>query len=76
MIEVDYSRLHDADGLEGNVVEADPAGTSGGPVYRITDTQDGFGLELAGFIYEQAQENRFVLARPVDFVGSDGRIRR
>ena len=30
VIEVDYSRLHDADGPEGNVVTADPAGSRRG----------------------------------------------
>ena len=76
VIEVDYSRLHDADGPKGNVVAADPVGSSGGPVYRIRDMLLGHRLELAGFIYEQAQEHRFMLARPADFVLADGTLRR
>jgi len=76
VIEVDYSRLHDADGPEGNVVAVDPAGTSGGAVYRIRETGSGHCLELAGFIYEQAQQLRFMLARPADFVLADGTLRR
>ena len=76
VIEVDYSRLHDADGPKGNVVATDPAGSSGGPVYRIRDMPLGHRLELAGFIYEQAKEHRFMLARPADFVLADGTLRR
>ena len=71
VIEVDFSRLSDADGPEGNVVSTDPAGTSGGPVYHVTD---GPGLEIVGFIYEQSRPNRFVLARHADVVTSDGTI--
>jgi hypothetical protein len=50
VIELDYLRLTDADGPHGNVVSTDPAGTSGGPVCRITGAP---GLEIVGFIYEQ-----------------------
>ena len=71
VIEVDYDRLLDAEGLQGDVVSADPRGTSGGPVYRITDSPD---LEIAGFIYEQSQMNHFVVARHADAVAADGRI--
>jgi hypothetical protein len=71
VVEVDYGRLSDADGREGNIVSADPAGTSGGPVYRITE---GPGLEIVGFIYEQSPSNRFVLARHADAIRSDGSI--
>src|SRR5438093_949098 len=43
VIEVGYQRLTDADGPRGNIVSTDPAGTSGGPVCRITDAP---GLEI------------------------------
>ena len=76
VIEVDYSRLLDADGPSGNVVAVDPAGSSGGPVCRIRDSHSGCRLELAGFIYEHANEHRFILARPADFVLADGTLRR
>jgi hypothetical protein len=74
VIEVDYARLSDADGPPGNVVSADPRGTSGGPVYRITDSAQGPGLEIIGLIYEYSELNRFVLARHADFVRPDGTI--
>ena len=71
VIEVDYLRLTDADGPQGNIVSTDPGGTSGGPVYRITDAP---GLEIVGFIYEQSPSNRFVLARHADAIASDGGV--
>jgi hypothetical protein len=74
MVEVDYSRLFGVDGPEGTIVSADPRGTSGGPVYRVTDNPEGPGLEIAGFIYEQSEQNRFLLARHAGAVRSDGTI--
>jgi hypothetical protein len=74
IVEVDYAKLSDADGPQGNVVSADPRGTSGGPVYRITDSAQGPGLEIIGFIYEQSELNRFVLARHADLIRPDGTI--
>jgi hypothetical protein len=71
VIEVDFSRLSDADGPVGNIVSTDPAGTSGGPVYRVTDSPD---LEIVGFIYEQSQQHQFVLARHAGVITADGMI--
>lgn len=74
VIQVDYSRLADADGPEATVVASDAPGTSGGPVYRIIETPNGAGFEIAGFITEQWPELNFILARHADLVWADGTI--
>jgi hypothetical protein len=75
VVEVNYSRLSDADDPhQGNVVAFDPAGSSGGPVYRIIDMPRGPDLEIVAFIYEQSKDFHFMLARHVEFIRSDGML--
>jgi hypothetical protein len=71
-VEVDYKRLFDADGTEGELVGFDPAGSSGGPVYRIVDTPAGPDIEIVAFVYEQSEGLTFMLGRHADVIRADG----
>ena len=71
---VNYSKLWDADLQEGTISAIDPRGFSGGPVYRIEDAVSPFQFELVGFIYEQNDEYRCALARHADLIRADGTI--
>lgn len=74
VLNVDYSKLWDADMPEGTVSAIQPGGISGGPVYHIDDAASPFRFELVGFIYEQNDEYRCALARNADLIRSDGTI--
>ncbi len=76
VMNVNYSKLYDADALEGTLARIDPRGISGGPVYRIDDWRNPFTFQLVGFIYEQNDFYRCALARHADVIRSDGTIRR
>jgi hypothetical protein len=73
MAEVDYKRLMDADAAM-DIVGFDPAGSSGGPVYRVLETDNGRGIELVAIVYEQSEAFTFMLGRHVDFVTADGQL--
>jgi hypothetical protein len=70
---VDYDRLMDAD-AGGAIVGFDPAGSSGGPVYRVIEGPNGPDIEVVGIVYEQSKLFKFMLGRHVDFVAADGRL--
>jgi hypothetical protein len=62
---------------EGEQINQDWGGQSGGPVYRVIDASAEAGealdrLELVGFIYNRLGD--LVLARPARFVNADGTI--
>ena len=73
-VEVDYKRLFDADGNEGEIVGFDPAGSSGGPVYRIVDTPAGPDLEIVAFVCEQSELFTSMLGRHADIIKADGHL--
>ena len=74
VMNVNYSKLWDADMQEGTISAIDPRGISGGPVYRIQDAISPLRFELVGFIYEQNDEYRCALARHADLIRADGII--
>ena len=51
VVEIDCSRLVDANKSDGSLASMNPAGTSGGPAYRVTMTPAPC-LELIGFVNE------------------------
>ena len=64
-------------GHEGETINTEWAGISGGPVYRVIDAIAGKELlarvEVIGFIYQRWQG--IMLARPSTLVNADGTIR-
>jgi hypothetical protein len=71
LIAIDFARLVDADNLDGPVVSTVPGGMSGGPVYRVDESAEPFGLELVGFI---AEADNVLLARHADLIRADGTV--
>jgi len=64
-------------GHEGETINQNWGGQSGGPVYRVIDANLENAelldrLELVGFIYNRVMD--LVLARPAQFIKEDGTI--
>ena len=74
VMNVNFSKLWDADMPEGTISSIQPGGVSGGPICRIHDGNTPFRIELVGFIYEQNDEYRCALARHADLIRADGTI--
>ena len=72
VMEPAFSHLH-WPGHEGEAINEDPGGMSGGPVFRVLDNELIARLELVGFIHEFAQEGgQAILARHADVISAEG----
>lgn len=72
-----YQNIYWPSRPEGEEVNTNPAGVSGGPVYYVDETGPQYSyLELAGFIYEYHVSLETVLARHADVIRDDGTLAR
>jgi hypothetical protein len=72
---VDYQNIYWPGRPEGEELNTDPAGVSGGPVYYVDETASQYSyLELAGFIYEYHVSLETMLARHADVIRADGTL--
>jgi hypothetical protein len=58
---------------EGEKINENPGGASGGPVYRVIESSVD-RLEIVGFIYEYHDAMELMLARHADVIKADGTI--